>query len=75
MKENEIQNTSVRVQFWIQMLINDEKLRQCKSIRQCERYIMSNVKRMEEGFSPLDEQCFKHAVEALPPRYKTSIKI
>ena len=73
MRDSEINDTSKRVQFWLQTLQKNRSLRMCKDIKECRRWFIHNMKGMDEGITPLDEQCFTHAVEVLPTIYECDI--
>lgn len=68
MKEAEIRNTSLRVQYWlVRIKESEDRLQQCKGPDEAVREI-NRLLPAKKWLSPLDEQCFRHAVEVCPIR-------
>ena len=66
MKKNEIQDTSLRVQYWLNRIKHSQDVLQpCNSIKEAVQKI-NHGKKIEDQMTPLDEMCLIHAVEMCP---------
>lgn len=66
MKANEIQNTSLRVQYWLNRIKHSQDVLQpCNSIKEAVQRL-DRGKKPEDRMKPLDEMCLRHAVEVCP---------
>ena len=66
MKANEIQNTSLRVQYWLNRIKHSQDgLQPCNSVREAVDRLIRG-KKFEDCMTPLDEMCLRHAVEVCP---------
>ena len=66
MKANEIQNTSLRVQYWLNRIKHSQDVLQpCNSVKEAVDRL-NRGKKPKDRLTPLDEMCLLHAVEACP---------
>ena len=66
MKANEIQNTSLRVQYWLNRIKHSQDVLQpCNSVKEAVQGL-DRGKKPEDRLTPLDEMCLRHAVEVCP---------
>ena len=66
MKANEIQNTSLRVQYWLNRIKHSQDVLQpCNSVREAVDRL-NRGKKFEDCMTELDVMCLRHAVEVCP---------
>ena len=66
MKQNEIMNTSIRTQYWLERIKHSEDVLQpCRSLDEAVSKL-DKYKPEKDRMSPLDIQCLRHAVEVSP---------
>ena len=66
MKANEIQNTSLRVQYWLNRIKHSQDVLQpCNSVREAVDRL-NRGKKFEDCMTQLDVICLLHAVEVCP---------
>lgn len=66
MKQAEIENTSLRVQYWLNRIKHSEDVLQpCKSIEDAVKAV-NRGRKPTDAMTPLDIMCLRHAVEVCP---------
>lgn len=66
MKTNEIQNTILRVQYWLNRIKHSQDVLQpCNSVKEAVQRL-DRGKKPEDCMTPLDEMYLRHAVEVCP---------
>lgn len=66
MKQAEIENTSLRVQYWLNRIKHSEDVLQpCKSIEEAVKAV-NRRRKPTDAMTPLDIMCLRHAVEVCP---------
>ena len=66
MSNQEIMNTSLRVQYWLDRIKHlQDVLQPCNSVKEAVQRL-DRGKKPEDCMTPLDEMCLRHAVEVCP---------
>ena len=66
MKQAEIENISLRVQYWLNRIKHSEDVLQpCKSIEEAVKAV-NRGRKPNDAMTPLDIICLRHAVEVCP---------
>ena len=66
MSNQEIMNTSLRVQYWLNRIKHSQDVLQpCNSVKEAVQRL-DRGKKPEDRMTPLDEMCLRHAVEVCP---------
>ena len=66
MKQAEIENTSLRVQYWLNRIKHSEDVLQpCKSVEEAVKAV-DRGRKPDDAMTPLDIMCLRHAVEVCP---------
>lgn len=66
MNNQEIMNTSLRVQYWLNRIKHSQDVLQpCNSVKEAVQRL-DRGKKPEDCMTPLDVMCLRHAVEVCP---------